>query len=494
MPYIPNEALTREQGEQIIDVLKGEEPKEYGYPYTNEVLNKEQGDRIIKAFKIFKDGIPTEGLPDPSSLPDGTAMVVVNGKWKMQDRYGWIEEGTFTNITWDGDTEDRDAIYVELEGQQFETHYKVSDLVFTKDSVLGGKVTINGVDYNIHDFNIVDNESDDYASSTAQFTAVTVDALAVISCTEPGIIRFTDMGTTIEYHCLTTGIYFFSFVSQSIDSYVSSLTYGTPDTVHQFDPELIPSSGWPVDLPKPSSGGYGYTEHIEQAVITWDGDTEGRETLMPDEPFYKVSDNGVPASLLIGATIVHGGDEIIVTQDMIREMIDGVVMVGVTAFSVVDAVEIEGVIINKGLYFAKDGQGKYVSSLTYGGDFTHKIDKKYLPNSRAMVKVNQNNTYDEILEILDSGLMPYMELPGGWRNAWLYVSRIGDGKIYFGSPAIATPFGTENFSTYVDNNGWGNIVDSDSVSFSAEPYDDGTYTLTCTRTNGNNVFSWELAT
>lgn len=240
MPYIPNEALTREQGEQIIDVLKGEEPKEYGYPYTNEVLNKEQGDRIIKAFKTFKDGIPTEGLPDPSELPDGTAMVVVNGQWKVQEGYGWTEEGNFTNITWDGNTEGRDAIYVEAEGQRLEMHYKVSDLTFTRDSVLGGKVTINGVDYNIHDFNIVDNESDDYSSSTAQFTAVAVDALAVISCTTTGIIRFTDMGTTFEYHCPTTGIYFLSFANLGQDAYVSSLTYGTLDTVHKFDQELIP--------------------------------------------------------------------------------------------------------------------------------------------------------------------------------------------------------------------------------------------------------------
>lgn len=619
MPYIPNEALTREQGEQIIDVLKGEEPKEYGYPYTNEVLNKEQGDRIIKAFKTFKDGIPTEGLPDPSELPDGTAMVVVNGEWKMQDGYGWIEEGNFTAITWDGNTEGRDAIYVELEGQRFETHYKVSDLIFTKDSVLGGKVTMNGVDHVIRD--VVNNESDDYSSSTAQFTAVLVDTFAVISCNAPGIIRATDLGPTLEYHCLTTGIYFMSFVSQGIDSYVSSLTYGTPSishpightlmpegygyygdpafepitwdgetegrvavttddeipvmykvsdaiiqsgdfigaieelsygshvveeeyleifddatiaefvfsgkageytseslgvslfvpedgtyfynsdgtfvsaltapaSVHQFDPALIPSSGWPVDLPKPSAGGYGYTEQIEQTVITWDGDTEGREILMPDFPCYKVSDNGVPASFLIGATIVFDGNEVTVTQDMINDMIDGVASVNEVVISVVDAVEFEGITINKGVYFIKTGQGKYVSSLTYGGDIVHKIAQKYIPNT--MVKVGFDNTFDEILEILNSGSMPYIDLSRVWPDARLYVSSVGQERICFGSPAIKNPstISIEHYSVYVDKDGWGEVEHSNSFEVSTVPLNDGRYFLICDRMNGNNFFHW----
>lgn len=330
MPYIPNEALTREQGEQIIDVLKGEEPKEYGYPYTNEVLNKEQGDRIIKALKNFHPS--GGGLPDPSTLSDGTAAVVVNGEWKMQD-------------------------------------------------------------------------------------------------------------------------------------------------------------------------GYGYTEQIEQTVITWDGDTEGRETLMPDFPYYKVSDNGVPASFLIGATIVFDGNEVTVTQDMISEIIDGVVMAAETVISVVDAVEFEGITLNKGIYFIKDGRGKYVSSLTYGGDIVHKIAQKYMPS--AMVEVRESNTYDEVLEILNSGLIPYIQLSRTFHNARLYVSSVEQERIYFGSPAIFSPFGAEenpssscieNFSRYVDEDGWSGIVRSNSVEFQTHPYEDGTYVLTCTRTNGSDHFGWKPAT
>lgn len=51
---------------------------------------------------LLKD-LPSSDLPDPSTLTDGAAIVVVNGEWKTQEGYGYIEQGEQTVITWDGD-------------------------------------------------------------------------------------------------------------------------------------------------------------------------------------------------------------------------------------------------------------------------------------------------------------------------------------------------------------------------------------------------------
>lgn len=44
---------------------------------------------------MFDEGF---GLPDPTDLPDGTAMIAVNGEWKMQSGYGYKKTGVLNSI------------------------------------------------------------------------------------------------------------------------------------------------------------------------------------------------------------------------------------------------------------------------------------------------------------------------------------------------------------------------------------------------------------
>lgn len=72
------------------------------------------------------------GLPDPSELVDGTVMVAVDGEWKMQEGYGYID-GPFKPITWDGDTSGKP--YIEFDGTPI--YYKVSDDIITAEQFIG---------------------------------------------------------------------------------------------------------------------------------------------------------------------------------------------------------------------------------------------------------------------------------------------------------------------------------------------------------------------
>lgn len=150
------------------------------------------------------------------------------------------------------------------------------------------------------------------------------------------------------------------------------------------------SGGWPADLPKPSVGGYGYTESSEQTTITWDGDTDGRVVIA--SLFYKISELTPTIEEMIGGVVYtkSQNDGIFqeeITSDSITTLSEHVYEVKGSGRSRVlvalENDEIEGTIIERGMYYSKEGSGvlsAYVTSLTYGTpDTVHKIDEKYLP-------------------------------------------------------------------------------------------------------------------
>lgn len=64
--------------------------------------------------QIDEKYIPSgSGLPDPSSLANGTAFVAVNGEWTEQEGYGYVIEQPEL-ITWDGNT---DGKYISLDNE-----------------------------------------------------------------------------------------------------------------------------------------------------------------------------------------------------------------------------------------------------------------------------------------------------------------------------------------------------------------------------------------
>ena len=168
-----------------------------------------------------------------------------------------------------------------------------------------------------------------------------------------------------------------------------------------------PGGGWPADLPKPSVGGYGYTEQGEQTVITWDGDTEGK--VVYDDTFFKVSDLTPSKDSMSDAKIVFNGVEYDFNAVDIR---------GVNGYYDTNAlvsVFLDDSVTPKGIYFAGGDENEFVSSLTYGTpDTIHKIDEKYLPEVDAdPILENAKSTggigytdEDEIVHKIDEKYLP----------------------------------------------------------------------------------------
>lgn len=192
----------------------------------------------------------------------------------------------------------------------------------------------------------------------------------------------------------------------------------------------ISGGGWPAELPKPSVGGYGYTEQGEQTVITWDGDTEGR-TFFTDFGinYYKIEDapDDFEPNLVAGISDLSGAISDYVVDDQ-RDMA-GAINVGATdganALIVVNADKYASVsgadVTQNGVYFAKaeiSGIAYQITSLTYGTpDTVHKIDDKYLSTVEKAKEIG-GIAYTEFVEnetiMSDSGTFHnnYVNLDG----------------------------------------------------------------------------------
>lgn len=142
------------------------------------------------------------------------------------------------------------------------------------------------------------------------------------------------------------------------------------------------------------TGGFGYTEQGNQTVITWDGNTEGKQmvSISNEIKLYKIAELTPTTDEVIGGVIyTKSGDNGTfpsdITSDSIVQMSEYVYQIkGYGQSMVVVALEyseINGFTFERGVYFNKIGSGtlsKYIKSITYGTpDTVHKIDKKYVP-------------------------------------------------------------------------------------------------------------------
>lgn len=136
-----------------------------------------------------------------------------------------------------------------------------------------------------------------------------------------------------------------------------------------------------------ATGGFGYTEQGEQTVITWDGDTGGRDTISISVRgmtinYCKVAEKGTGYTDTAKYTEPEG--------DHVANLLNGDGAISyVTDFPVViiaDGGEFNfdglfgGTAPSSGVYFVYLDGNDTASSLTYGTpDTVHKIDEKYLP-------------------------------------------------------------------------------------------------------------------
>lgn len=142
------------------------------------------------------------------------------------------------------------------------------------------------------------------------------------------------------------------------------------------------------------TGGFGYTEQGNQTVITWDGNTEGKQmvSLGSNIKLYKIAELTPTTDEVIGGVIyTKSGDDgalqTKITANSITEKTEHLYQIkGYGQNMVVVAleyIEINGVAFERGVYFNKSGSGvlsQYIQSITYGTpDTVHKIDEKYVP-------------------------------------------------------------------------------------------------------------------
>lgn len=157
-------------------------------------------------------------------------------------------------------------------------------------------------------------------------------------------------------------------------------------TVKVVQPSECPSD--PIVENAKQTGGFGYTEQGDGAVITWDGDTEGRDSFSIDDFFYyyKVSDLCPSADDVIGGNVIFDGEVETITEDNIAYGTNAYSLEQYAFVAQSDGAEVDGVTIpSAGIYFAKI-RDSFIPSLTYGTpDTVHKIDEKYLPASGGVV-------------------------------------------------------------------------------------------------------------
>lgn len=161
------------------------------------------------------------GLPDPSELPDGTAMVAVNGEWKMQEGYGYSVEGEEVtllpemNVTTEFDSEWGGNIGVIGDPFAPVSETPVADKEYT--------VIFNGTPYVITSF------ADEFGGIA--LGEISPETFMPIFTNFPFFIMF-EIGDNI------TG----NIETENAGTYSLSIAHQW-DTIHQFDSSLIPSSG-----------------------------------------------------------------------------------------------------------------------------------------------------------------------------------------------------------------------------------------------------------
>ena len=205
----------------------------------------------------------------------------ITAKDYIKNRPGGYEENL--EITWDGDTTGRASATVD--GYPF-VGYKVSDKILTSDQVIGGTMTIiqNGVSEQM----IIT----DKMYSETEFGYIVGEFFIIIAA------KIGDFG---YIHIPEPGVYFLSASggghSVSVSSFSNIIT-------HPFDDKYIPDS-----IPRKDEI---YTNYSHTMSITWDGNTDGKDTFVWNGfNFYKMSDE-VPVFKRIQSlsTTSNGGSEL----------------------------------------------------------------------------------------------------------------------------------------------------------------------------------------
>ncbi len=153
-----------------------------------------------------------------------------------------------------------------------------------------------------------------------------------------------------------------------------------------------------VGIPAISGGGGGATSWNDLTdkpfgesptggdTLTWDGNTEGLETLAEGSPFFRVSDSVLEVSDFVGASLLWSdGLGVSIDEAMVNDSEGpvGVYYAEMPYIYSVDATVAEQIGCAPGLYFLNTGGDGYTASLTIPGytgfPVTKQIDPAYIP-------------------------------------------------------------------------------------------------------------------
>ena len=181
----------------------------------------------------------------------------------IKNRPGGYEEEV--EITWDGDTTGR--VSATAEGMPY-VWYKVSDKILTPDQVIGGTITV------IQNGEATQSVITGDAYSEVEFGYMTSDAYVFI------VEKAGDFNIGINVHIPEPGVYFVNVIANGMSVRVSSLSN---IIAHPFDDKYIPNTIARKDEV--------YTNYSHTMSITWDGNTDGKDTFVWDDwHYYKMSD------------------------------------------------------------------------------------------------------------------------------------------------------------------------------------------------------------
>lgn len=177
----------------------------------------------------------------------------------IKNRPGGYEGGY--KITWDGDTTGKTVVDID-EGFSM---VKVSDAILSQEDVIGGTINAGSAEvFTISSEMIVPIDESNFA--LGKYIVIVADAPAIF----------------LEIELPEAGIYFVSAPSYGVN--VNSLS---KLIVFQYDDKYIPDT-----ILRENKA---YTNDERNVSITWDGNTDGKDTFNYNGfPYYKLSDEVLP--------------------------------------------------------------------------------------------------------------------------------------------------------------------------------------------------------
>lgn len=268
------------------------------------------------------------------------------------------------------------------------------------------------------------------------------------------------------------------------DEYSAEAIAAMSDIIFCDDHKIGGGGGWPADLPKPSVGGYGYTEQGEQTVITWDGDTEGRDVLVLHSPygdanFYKVAEKqseypeNASVEVTYGDVTASADAELTEYTGAYAYNAEGQPYVIIASAGDINVGGLTGNAPSDGVYFIHGTSGEIITKLTYGTPETvHKIDEKYLPEAGGggndfIIELQNNYTLDSENLAICNQYVDFYKNGGANKPHSVTVLHKGNQYKVIGTNAYSdtTYFAAVNFETTINGYGYLERTDVNVIAF-----------------------------